>query len=284
MAFVAWSGISQVNILSKRNRPTRAELNWVVEAHSNPDPGRGQCLPADDLSLADSSNILRSVCGVLVVFGATGIDCEYVQHDSLLETAQFTLTTTADVTDFATLRSDVAGGATKPSYTDAVVRAVALALPNHPLLNSRFEDDAIVNPGVVNIGLAVAVGEGLLVPVVNNADGLGLAEMADTIRDLAARARNNELGADAFDGGTFTVTALGAQGIDHFTPIINPPQSAILGVGRVREVPARFGTGLMWRQELPLSLTVDHRINDGYPSSLFLAEVVELLETPQRLI
>lgn len=137
---------------------------------------------------------------------------------------------------------------------------------------------------MVNIGLAVAVEEGLLVPVINNADGLGVAEMADATPDLAGRARNNELGAGAFDGGTFTVTALGAQGIDHFTPIINPPQSAILGVGRVREVPARFGTGLMWRQELPLSLTVDHRINDGYPSSLFLVEVIELLESPQRLI
>lgn len=205
-------------------------------------------------------------------------------HSSLQETAQFTLTTTADVSDFATLRSDVAGGATKPSYTDAVVRAVALALPNHPLLNSRLEDDTIVNPGVVNIGLAVAIEEGLVVPVMNDADQLGLADIADATRDLAARARNQELSADAFDGGTFTVTALGGQGVDFFTPIINPPQSAILGVGRVREMPARYGSGFVWRQELPLSLTVDHRLNDGYPSALFLAEVVELLEQPKRLL
>lgn len=205
-------------------------------------------------------------------------------HSSLLETAQFTMTTTADVTDFATMRSDIAGGATKPSFTDAVVRAVALALHNHSMLNSRLEDDTIVNPGAINVGLAVAVDDGLVVPVVRDADQFGLAETAQATRDLAERARNNELGADTFDAGTFTVTALGGQGVDFFTPIINPPQSAILGVGRVREVPARFGTGLMWRQELPLSLTVDHRINDGYPSALFLAEIVELLEKPKQLI
>lgn len=205
-------------------------------------------------------------------------------HSSLLETAQFTMTTTADVSGLATLRSDVAGGATKPSYMDAVVRAVALALPNHPLLNSRLEDDTIVNPGVVNVGFAVTIEEGLVVPVINGADQRGLAEIADATRELAARARNQELSADAFNAGTFTVTGLGAQGVDFFTPIINPPQSAILGIGRVREVPARFGSGIVWRQELPLSLTVDHRLNDGYPSALFLAEVVELLEQPKRLL
>jgi pyruvate/2-oxoglutarate dehydrogenase complex dihydrolipoamide acyltransferase (E2) component len=204
-------------------------------------------------------------------------------QSSLLQTAQFTLTTTADISDFATFRSDV-GGATKPSYTDAVIRAVALALANHPMLNSRLEDDTIVNPGVINVGFAVAIEEGLVVPVIRDADTLGLAETAESTRDLATRARNGELGAEAFDAGTFTVTALGGQGIDFFTPIINPPQSAILGVGRVREVPARFGSGFVWRQELPLSLTIDHRINDGYPSALFLAEVVELLEQPRKLI
>ena len=205
-------------------------------------------------------------------------------HISLLETAQFTMITSADVTDFATMRSDIAGGATKPSFTDAVVRAVALALCNHPMLNSRLEDDTIVNRGEINVGLAVAIDDGLVVPVIRDADQLGLAEIAEATRDLANRARGNELGVDAFEAGTFTVTALGGQGVDFFTPIINPPQSAILGVGRVREVPARFGTGLMWRQELPLSLTVDHRINDGYPSALFLAEVVELLEESKQLV
>lgn len=205
-------------------------------------------------------------------------------HSSLLDSAQFTLTTTADVSAFATLRADVSGGATKPSYTDAVLRAVALALGNHPLLNSRLEDDVIVTPGEINLGMAVAVEEGLVVPVVQRADERGLADLAEVTSELAARARDNALGAEAFDGGTFTVTALGAQGIDFFTPIINPPQSAILGVGRVTETPARFGNGLMWRQQLPLSLTVDHRINDGYPSALFLADVVAYLENPKRLL
>src|SRR5690625_6952630 len=122
-------------------------------------------------------------------------------HTSLQETAQFTMTTTADVTDFAALRSDVAGGATKPSYMDAVVRAFALALPNHPLLNSRLEGDTIINPGTINVGFAVAIEEGLVVPVVHEADQLGLAETAEITRELAQRARDNELGTDAFDAG-----------------------------------------------------------------------------------
>lgn len=205
-------------------------------------------------------------------------------HSSLQETAQFTLTTTADVSDFARFRSDIGGGAQKPSYMDAVIRAVALALENHPMLNSRLEDDTVVDPGVINVGFAVAIDEGLVVPVIQQADKPGLAELAEKTQTLATSARDGELGAEAFDGGTFTVTGLGGQGIDFFTPIINPPQSAILGVGRVREAPARFGSGLVWRQELPLSLTVDHRLNDGYPSALFLAEVVELLEHPRQLI
>lgn len=205
-------------------------------------------------------------------------------HSSLVETAQFTMTTTADVSDFATFRADVAGGATKPSYMDAVVRAVALALPNHPLLNSRLEGDTIVDPGVINVGFAAAIEDGLVVPVIHETDTMSLADIANVTRDLAERVRNNELGAEAFDAGTFTITSLGGQGIDFFTPIINPPQTAILGVGRAREAPARFGSGFVWRQELPLSLTVDHRLNDGYPSALFLAEVVELLEQPRKLI
>ncbi|PXA80452.1 hypothetical protein DCC26_04070 [Auritidibacter sp. NML120779] len=205
-------------------------------------------------------------------------------HASLSDTAQYTLTTTADITDFETFRDDVGGGVTKPSYMDAVLRAVAAALGHHPLLNSRLEDDSIVDPGVINLGFAVALEDGLVVPVIHNAERLGLAEMAETTRELATRARDQDLGADDFDGGTFSITALGGQGIDFFTPIINPPQSAILGIGRVREVPTRFGSGFVWRHELPLSLTVDHRLNDGYPAALFLAEVVDLLGQPNKLL
>lgn len=202
---------------------------------------------------------------------------------SLQSTAQFTLTTTADMSAFAQFRADVAGGADKPSYVDAVIRACAIALQDHPMLNSRFDDDKILASEAINIGFAVALDEGLLVPVIPHADALGLAEVTLATADLSARARNGALSPDELDGGTFSITSLGGQGIDAFTPIINPPQSAILGIGRSREVAQRYGDGLVWRQEMTLSLTVDHRINDGYPAALFLGDVVDLLEQPTSL-
>ncbi|KAB1642239.1 dihydrolipoamide acetyltransferase family protein [Gulosibacter chungangensis] len=203
---------------------------------------------------------------------------------SLRDTAQLTLTTTADVTDFAQLRETIGGGARKPGYVDAVIRACALALRAHPGVNARIEGDTLVRDPNVNIGMAVALEDGLVVPVIRDADELGLAELGTRVRELAESARSGGLGPDAYSGGTFTVTSLGGQGIDSFTPILNPPESAILGIGRSREVPVRFGSGFAWRQEMTLSLTIDHRVIDGYPGALFLEEVVRLLERPRELL
>ena len=201
---------------------------------------------------------------------------------SLQTTAQFTITTTADVTDVVAYRASITGP--KPSFTDFVVRACALALRDHPDVNVRFEDGRIVPVDDVNVGVAVAVDGGLMVPVVHGADRLGLAELAERTRDLAERARDGGLTADELSDGTFTVTSLGGQGIDAFTPILSPPESAILGVGRTKDAPTRYDDQVVWRQEMTLSLTLDHRAVDGYPGALFLARVVELLARPRSLV
>lgn len=213
-------------------------------------------------------------------------------HESLQGSAQLTLVTTAETGAFASVRKGWAGDP-RPSYTDAVIRACALALREHPGINARLDGDSIVQMGDVNIGMAVAVDGGLLVPVVREADALELGELAAVTKDLAERARTGGLGMADLEGGTFTVTSLGGQGIDAFTPVLNAPESAILGVGRSRPraVPDEGhvdggGDGevrVRWVQEMTLSLTIDHRVIDGYPGALFLARVVELLQEPERL-
>ncbi len=203
--------------------------------------------------------------------------------ESLQTSAQLTLVSTADVTELIAWRADWTGEGRKPSITDAVVRACALALRRHPGVNSRIEGDQIIELGAVNIGVAVALDDGLVVPVIGDADTLGLAELAEVSTRLAEQARAGELGPDAYAGGTFTVTNLGAQGVDAFTPVLNLPEPAILGVGRTRDVLVRDGDSMAWRAEMTLSLTVDHRLIDGYPGALFLAEVVALLGDPGTL-
>lgn len=203
---------------------------------------------------------------------------------SLRDAAQLTLTSTADVTELSHLRESVGAGARKPGYVAAVIRACALALRRHPGIRAQLDGDRMLIPEGVHIGMAVALDDGLVVPVLRDADRVPLAELDAEVRRLAEAARAGELSPEDYSGGTFSVTSLGGQGVDAFTPILNPPESAILGVGRSREVPARFGDGLMWRQEMTLSLTIDHRVIDGYPGALFLQEVVRLLEHPTELV
>jgi pyruvate dehydrogenase E2 component (dihydrolipoamide acetyltransferase) len=192
--------------------------------------------------------------------------------------AQLTLHTAADVTELVAYREQhKAAGIT---YTDLLLRACALALPRHPRLNARLAGDQIHVLPEVHLGLAVALEEGLVVPVIRQALRLSLAELARARARLADRARAGQLTADEMSGSTFTVTNLGMFDIDAFTPIINPPEAAILGVGRIVEkVVIRHGK-IAQRAMLTLSLTIDHRLVDGAPAAAFLQEVKYLLEDP----
>jgi pyruvate dehydrogenase E2 component (dihydrolipoamide acetyltransferase) len=170
------------------------------------------------------------------------------------------------------------------TLTALIARACALALKEHPQLNARLDGGQILLSSEINVGVAVDQDAGLIVPVVRAADRTSLQMVAKRIRELTDKARENKLGPDDLAGGTFTVSSLEGTGVDAFTPIINPPQAAILGVGRVRDVAAFEGAAVVKRQATTLSLTFDHRLMDGAPAARFLERVAELLSRPYMLM
>lgn len=200
---------------------------------------------------------------------------------SLRDSAQLTITTEADVSAAVELRERL-----KPqfdfTYTDLIIHAVARALTRAPRMNARFGEDAILRRDEINVGLAVALEDGLIVPVIAGAHRLTLREIAAVTRELGERARAGRLRLEEVSGGTFTVTNLGAYGIDAFTPILNPGETGILGVGRIVEKPALWRGEITRRSMLTLSLTFDHRAIDGAPAAAFLQTVVEILNYGER--
>jgi pyruvate dehydrogenase E2 component (dihydrolipoamide acetyltransferase) len=209
-------------------------------------------------------------------------------HASLQEMAQLTMAMEVTMDEAVKLRSALVAEWTpdgvKPSYTDLVIKAVAKALVRHPLLNATMRATEIELLPLVHVGMAVALDEGLVVPVIRDADTLPLKDLASTSTRLADAARTGTLGLDDMAGATFSVTALGMAGVDFFTPVINPPNVAILGVGRIREGLAWDGDRPVKQHQMTLSLTIDHRAVDGAPGAAFLNTVRELLESPYRLL
>jgi pyruvate dehydrogenase E2 component (dihydrolipoamide acetyltransferase) len=205
------------------------------------------------------------------------------------ETAGVTLTTSIDVTNLVNLRQQFKavardqGEQASPgviTYTDIVIKLVAIALDRHPILNSRWDGDRITKLQKIHIGLAVDTEAGLMVPVIHDVPRLSLREVAARSQDLIDRARRRALKFDELQGGTFTVTNLGQFGIDAFTPIINHPQCAVLGMGRIIKQPTECEGQLALRDRMTLCLTFDHRIVDGAPAARFLKTVASLLENP----
>lgn len=202
-------------------------------------------------------------------------------------TAPVTLTTSADVTNLVSLREQFkalaaapGSGREVPGYTDFLVKLAALALQDHPSLNARWADDRIELLDDIHVGIAVDTEAGLMVPVVRDAAKLGLGQVVASSRDLIRRAREQRLKASEMQGGTFTITNLGAFGIESFTPIINLPECAILGMGRIQRQPTMVGDQVIGRDRMSLSLTFDHRIVDGAPAARFLQALVLLIENP----
>jgi pyruvate dehydrogenase E2 component (dihydrolipoamide acetyltransferase) len=203
---------------------------------------------------------------------------------SLRATAPVTLTTTADAGNLVNLREQfravARGEDVVPGYTDFLVKLAATALQRHPRMAARWEGEEVVAAGSLDVGVAVDTEAGLLVPVVRDVPGLSVRQLAVRTRELAERARRGQLRADEMQGGVFTVTNLGAFGIDAFTPIINHPQCAILGVGRIQRRPVAADDRVVVREQVTLSLTFDHRIVDGAPAARFLQTLAGLLENP----
>ncbi|HEU0093664.1 MAG TPA: dihydrolipoamide acetyltransferase family protein, partial [Vicinamibacteria bacterium] len=172
----------------------------------------------------------------------------------------------------------------KVSYNDLVVKACAKALTRFPMVNASWAGDKIVTHAEVNIGIAVAIPDGLITPVVRNADRKSILDIAHEVRDLATRARDKKLKPEEFTGSTFTISNLGMFDVEEFTAIINPPDSAILAVGAVRKVPVVDGETIRPGHRMKVTMSSDHRVIDGALSAQFLAEVRRLLEAPVGLL
>jgi pyruvate dehydrogenase E2 component (dihydrolipoamide acetyltransferase) len=198
------------------------------------------------------------------------------------ETAPVTLTCRADATQLVNLRDQwKLKGGEAPSYTDIAVKLVAIALGSHPTLGGRWEGDRIALPEAIHIGIAVDTEHGLLVPVIRSVPELTLAQVARRSRELIAAAHSRRIAAADLEGGVFTVSNLGAFGIEAFTPIINVPETAVLGLGAIRWEAVALGNGhLATRQQIALSLTFDHRVVDGAPAARFLQALARLIERP----
>jgi pyruvate dehydrogenase E2 component (dihydrolipoamide acetyltransferase) len=207
---------------------------------------------------------------------------------SLQSSAQLTLTSDVRVDDAVRmvrgLSREWRPDRVVVTLTALVVRAVALALREHPALNSRLEEGQIVEGVEINVGFAVDDARGLMVPVIRRADARPLREVAEDLVTLARKVESNELSLAEVTDATFTVTSLEGFGVDAFTPVLNPPQAAILGVGRVRSTPVVDSDRIEVGQVMTLSLTFDHRVTDGAPAARFLDRVAQLLGRPYLLI
>jgi len=205
---------------------------------------------------------------------------------SVLTMAQVTLTTEANVADAMALRTGISRQWTEQNLSPLhlAVKAAARALKEHPRLNAIQGEDQVQLMDEVNIGVAVSLPEGLITPVIRNADQKTLAQIAGEARDLASKTREGRARPDDVTGGTFTISNLGAYEVDAFTPIINPPQVAILGIGRVVEKPVILHGEIIKGATMYLSLTFDHRVVDGAPAAEFLQKLKGYLEDPWWMV
>lgn len=205
--------------------------------------------------------------------------------ESKFTAPHFYLTVAVDMSAAAAARAEInAAGDVKISFNDLVVKSVAKALKKHPAVNSAWMGDVVRTNYDVHIGVAVAVEDGLLVPVVRHADAKGLAEISAEVRSFAQKAKEKKLQPSDWSGNTFTISNLGMFGIEEFTAIINPPDAAILAVGGIQEVPVVKNGAVVPGQVMKMTLSCDHRVIDGATGASFLNTVKGYLERPLSLI
>ncbi|NQS91911.1 MAG: 2-oxo acid dehydrogenase subunit E2 [Chloroflexi bacterium] len=204
--------------------------------------------------------------------------------DSWNERPQVTLFSELDASRLVNKRLELKEQVGKISYNSLLMLACAQALVEYPHLNVQLTETELISLDEVNIGLAVDTARGLMVPVLHNADQKTIGVINEQLLDLVERTINGKLLPGEYNGGCFTITNLGAFGIDYFSPIINPPETAILGVGRITKKPAVRDGELVIRDALTLSLSFDHRLIDGAPAAEFLHRICDLLENPETFI
>jgi pyruvate dehydrogenase E2 component (dihydrolipoamide acetyltransferase) len=241
-------------------------------------PGNERVGALDEGELGDEE-VLESI----PVIGVWALTAERMARSSRTA-APVTLNSEADATSLVDLRHDLASDGLETSYNALLLYILGRALGDHPRLNASLAGDTIRVWRRIHIGLAVDTDRGLLVPVVRDVERKGLAQLAEESQALAERARAGTCRPEELGGGTFTLTNLGKFGIDSFTPIINLPECAILGVGRIKTQSAFSGDQVVARRKMWLSLSFDHRLVDGAPAARFLQRVVQLIERPHLLL
>ena len=189
-----------------------------------------------------------------------------------------------DMSEMKRYREQLKAKEIKVSYTDLLVKFVSKALTEFPLLNCSVEDNKIIYKHYVNMGVAVALDNGLVVPNITDADKKSLTEISAEVKELAKLAREGKLPPEKLRGGTFTITNLGMYGIESFTPIINQPEVAILGVNTMEDKVVVVGGEMVIRPIMNLSLTADHRVVDGSVAAQFLQRVKSLMENPALML
>jgi len=244
-------------------------------------PG-GKVLKADVLAAAHAPAVapgtvvpltaMRRIVAERMLHSKQTTPCYYLQMD-------------ADMTDVADLRAKLNAAATdgKIAFNDFVIKAAALALKAFPQVNSRWVEGGIERRGAAHVGLAVALDEGLVVPVVRDADTKSLGEIACETADFAQRARSKKLLPDEYQDGCITVSNLGMFGIRSFIPVVNPGESTILGLGVIQDHVVYRQGGIQVRKMMSMTLSVDHRLVDGAVGAQFLERIRDLLEAPQKL-
>ena len=265
-------------------RIVRADVEDAIEAQSKDSSDTAPSTPP--VAVPSSTETVTTTDEHLPLSSIRRITAQRLTESA--SAPHFYLTSVADAEPLLRLRSEVnaelGDTAARISVTDLLIRACAVALRTHPQVNSSWGGDHLVRRGHINVGCAVALDDGLIVPVVRDADRKSLTEIAAEAHRLTDRARAGRLTPDEFSGGTFTISNLGMYGIDHFTAVINPPEAAILAVGSAQpEAVVRDGRVVV-ATTMKLTLSIDHRVLDGATAAAFLRDLVELFEHPLRIL
>jgi pyruvate dehydrogenase E2 component (dihydrolipoamide acetyltransferase) len=263
MARQAGLDVSSISGTGDGGKITKEDVERAMEVRGMAEAEPGQSIPFTGMRKAIAENM----------------------HASLQNTAQLTLFSEVDLTEMAgflgSIREEHKNDETvKVSYNDIIILITSRVLKRFPAMNSTLVGEEILIHDAVNMGVAVALPEGLIVPVLHEAHKKELLQIAKEGRELAKKAREGTLTVDEVTGGTFTLTNLSMFEVDGFTPILRPPETGILGVGRVKEKPAVYEGEISIRPMMFVSLTFDHRVVDGAPAAEFLQNLARCLEHP----
>jgi pyruvate dehydrogenase E2 component (dihydrolipoamide acetyltransferase) len=275
-----------------RGRITRADVEKAIKAKQTDSNlqinKQTEIAPTTEQKPKEQKPVNQSGVSVKPITGMRKVIAARM-FTSLQQSAQLTIHMRADVTELLEVQKKARAELidehdVKLTITDFIARATIRALLTNKQMNSIYQDNQLYTYDSVHLGIAVALENGLVVPVISQAEKLSIKEISKKIKDISVRAREGKLESDEMKGSTFTISSLGAYGVEFFTPILNPPEVGILGVGSITDTPVFVGNEVQRRSLLPLSLTFDHRVIDGAPASKFLSTIKDYLEKPYKLL